>query len=121
VTDLFGQAGITREEKLAELAREIKLRQSVYPRWVAGRKLTQHRADRQLAILVAIQADYSVAHMTGDLQLIDTSAPSPARPHCIEGSGAYHFLTTEELDALGRNIAAALNQRRSPIGQERVA
>ncbi len=119
MTDLFGQAGITREEKLAEIAREIALRQRVYPRWIADRKLTQHKADRQIAILVAIQADYGEPQRTGHLKVSDAFAESPARPYCVQGGNAYHWLTLEELELLHREIVAALNNRRPPIGQDR--
>lgn len=119
MTDLFGHAGITREEKIAELSREIALRQRAYPRWIADRKLTQHKADRQIAILVAIQADYGEPQRTGHLRVSDASAESPARPYCVEVGNAYHWLTFEELELLHREIVAALNKRRPPIGQER--
>jgi hypothetical protein len=120
MTDLFGQAGITREEKLAEIAREIALRQRVYPRWIADRKLTQSRADRQIAVLVAIQADYDEGTKTGALNFSESSA-SPATPFCIEGRSCFHWLTLEELELLGREINRALSLRRPPIGQERAA
>jgi hypothetical protein len=113
VTDLFGNAGITREDKIAEITREIALRQRVYPRWVAERKLTQSKADWQIAVLVAIQADYGEPQRTGHLRVTDASAESPARPYCIQGGSTYHWLTAEELEALYREIGAALNKRRS--------
>lgn len=45
-------------EKLTELKREIRMRHSVYPRWIARGMLTQDEADRQIAILEAVAADY---------------------------------------------------------------
>jgi len=111
--------GITREEKRAEIGREIALRQRVYPRWIADRKITQQDADRQMAILVAIQADYGEPQRTGHILVTDASAESPARPYCIQGGNAYHWLTFDELELLHRELVSALNKRRPPIGQER--
>lgn len=36
------------DEQMAELKREIVLRERLYPRWVHDRKLSQATADRQL-------------------------------------------------------------------------
>ncbi len=47
---------ITLEDMAAEAEREVRLRSRVYPAWVAARRLTQHRADRQLAVMKAIAA-----------------------------------------------------------------
>ena len=41
-TDLFP---CTLDEMIAELEREIALREVVYPRWVAEKKMRQHKAD----------------------------------------------------------------------------
>ena len=51
MADLFE---ITLEDMAAEAEREVRLRSRVYPAWVADRRLTQHRADRQLAVMKAI-------------------------------------------------------------------
>ena len=45
---------ITRGEMLAESEREVALRKRVYPRWVADKKLTQAKADRQIAVMEAV-------------------------------------------------------------------
>jgi ribosomal 50S subunit-associated protein YjgA (DUF615 family) len=47
-------------EKLREIKREIAMRRTTYPRWVAAKRLTQHDADRQIAILEAIMRDYEI-------------------------------------------------------------
>lgn len=44
---------ITTHEMIAEIEREIVMRERVYPRWVADGKLKQAKADRQIAILRA--------------------------------------------------------------------
>ena len=41
----------TRGEVIAEIEREIALRKRVYPRWIADRRLTRVKADRQIALL----------------------------------------------------------------------
>lgn len=51
----------TRAEKLAELRRELRQRENVYPRLVLSGRLKQEKADRQIAILEAIAADYAEA------------------------------------------------------------
>jgi len=55
------------------------------------------------------------------LIVTDARAQSPARPYCVQGSGAFHWLTREELERLHREVGAALDKRRPPIGQERGA
>lgn len=50
-SDLFP---ITIEDEIAELEREVKLRKRVYPRWVFVGKLTQEKADRQIAIVESV-------------------------------------------------------------------
>ena len=48
----------TATEKLECVQRELALRKRVYPRRVATGKMTQPLADRQLALMEAIVADY---------------------------------------------------------------
>ena len=45
-------------EKLKELERELAVRQLVYPKLLAKGRLTQLKADRQIALLEAVIADY---------------------------------------------------------------
>jgi len=49
---------VTHDEKRACLEREIKMRRKVYPRWVENQKMTQALADREIAVMEAILADY---------------------------------------------------------------
>ncbi len=42
---------ITIDEEIAELEREIRLRQQVYPRWVDSKKMTRAKADRQIEVM----------------------------------------------------------------------
>lgn len=46
-------------EKLACAERELKMRERVYPRWVANGKMTQAKADAEIAIMREIVADYA--------------------------------------------------------------
>ena len=39
---------------IAEVERELRLRRRVYPQWVAAGKLSQQKADRQIAVMEAI-------------------------------------------------------------------
>lgn len=48
----------TDAEKLAEIKREIRMRHSVYPKLIKGKKLSEEEAARQIAILEAIEKDY---------------------------------------------------------------
>jgi hypothetical protein len=45
-------------DKLRCIDREIALRRAVYPKWVASKRLSQEKADREIAIMEAIREDY---------------------------------------------------------------
>jgi len=45
---------ISTDDMLAEVEREIEVRQSVYPRWVADKKLSARTAARRIEIMQAI-------------------------------------------------------------------
>jgi hypothetical protein len=49
----------TDEEKLAEIDREMALRQKVYRWQIRNGKLTKDQAARQIGLLVAIRMDYA--------------------------------------------------------------
>lgn len=49
----------TRAMKLEAIEREIKYRRNVYARRVRLRSMTQEFADKQIAVMVAIAADYA--------------------------------------------------------------
>lgn len=49
--DLFP---VTLPEMIAEVAREIEMRRSVYPRQVAAKLLSQVNADRRIAVMQAV-------------------------------------------------------------------
>ena len=44
----------TLSEMLSEVVREIGLRRALYPRFIASRKLTQSKADRQIQVMEAV-------------------------------------------------------------------
>lgn len=48
----------SRTEKRQAIERELKMRKRVYPRWVEGGKMTQRQADREIAVMETILADY---------------------------------------------------------------
>ena len=48
----------TAEQKQREIVRELKLRQRVYPRWVADGRLSVNDARRQIEIMTEIAQDY---------------------------------------------------------------
>lgn len=52
---------ITPADKLACAQRELQKRREVYPRLIEGKKLSQERADREVAVMEAIAADYARA------------------------------------------------------------
>lgn len=56
--ELFADVPIAKQDKIAELRHEIEMRCRVFPRLVAKGQMTQERADRRIAILRAIYADY---------------------------------------------------------------
>ena len=51
-------AVITHDQKIACLKREIALRRNVYRRRIAGKLMSQEDADHEMAVMVAILADY---------------------------------------------------------------
>lgn len=51
-------ASFAAAEKLQAVERESRQRRHVYPRLVAAGKMTQRQADRQIAIMLAIEEDY---------------------------------------------------------------
>ena len=49
---------ITRDMKISALKRELHMRGRVYPHRVAEGRMTQADADREIAVMQAILADY---------------------------------------------------------------
>jgi hypothetical protein len=49
----------TAEDKHRAIVREIGMRKHVYPDLVAAGRMTQATADRQIAVMQAIAADYA--------------------------------------------------------------
>jgi hypothetical protein len=54
----IGVATIEAVDKLRCIEREIAMRKTVYPKWVASGRMRRDKADREIAILEAIAADY---------------------------------------------------------------
>lgn len=51
MSDLFP---ISIEDEIQELEREVSLRKRVYPRWVFQGRISQAKADRQIAVMQSI-------------------------------------------------------------------
>jgi hypothetical protein len=49
---------MTEHEKLRCVERELEMRRRIYPRWVATNKMTQKKADHEIACFEAIVEDY---------------------------------------------------------------
>lgn len=49
---------ITDEEKAECAEREVKMRQRVYPRWVADKRMTADKARREIIVMQEIAAEY---------------------------------------------------------------
>jgi len=49
---------ISTHEKIAELAREVRMRRRVYPRLVVQGEMTPDEAERHIAVMEAIIEDY---------------------------------------------------------------
>lgn len=47
-------SAIPLDEQLAAVEREIRLRERVYPRWIESGKMTQARADREIAAMQGV-------------------------------------------------------------------
>lgn len=56
---------ITRQMKHDCIGRELRMRRRVYPAWVMNGRMSQIEADRQIAIMEAIQLDYVEADLFG--------------------------------------------------------
>lgn len=54
----------TRQKREAAL-REVKMRKRVYPRWVEQNRMTQAKADEEIAIMQAIADDYAEPDLFG--------------------------------------------------------
>lgn len=57
-TNVVRRFSATPKEKLACAARELAMRRNVYPKWVANGRMKQETADREIAVMESIVADY---------------------------------------------------------------
>ncbi len=48
------RVGPTLDEQISDVSREIHMRESLYPKWVQAKKMTQYRADYQLECMCAV-------------------------------------------------------------------
>ncbi len=72
----------TDTQKRDSLKREIAMRKRVYPRFVASGRFTQEKADREIAIMVAILDDYAEPDLFGgdDTPTVGRAGPGKGRP-----------------------------------------
>jgi len=49
---------ISREDKIACLTREVIMRETLYAKWVEQGKMKRATADREIAVMKSILADY---------------------------------------------------------------
>lgn len=56
MADLFSGDDIPLEQQILSVKREIRMREQVYPRWVANGKMKQHMADLEIATMKAVLA-----------------------------------------------------------------
>lgn len=56
----------TAQQKQAAAEREVKMRKRVYPRWVEQGRMTQAKADEEIALMEAIAADYAEPDLFGE-------------------------------------------------------
>lgn len=67
------QYGTTKAQQLDELKRELRMRQSVYPKWVRAGKMKQedmtHRVNCLLAVIDDFEARHAPASQQGSLGL----------------------------------------------------
>lgn len=62
MADLFGGSlPVPLTSQIAEVEREIKQRERVYPRWVEAGKMPKATADRQIEVMRAVLATLKAA------------------------------------------------------------
>lgn len=57
-------------DQIACVRREISMRERVYPRWVADKRMTQAHADRELAAMRAVLDTLNTLHEQQNPRLI---------------------------------------------------
>jgi len=60
---------IPAKTKLKEIERELDMRLRLYPVWVLQGKMTQQKADKQIAVMQAIKKDYEEKAKEEDKQM----------------------------------------------------
>lgn len=58
---------VTLAEEIADVKRELAMRERVYPRWISAGKLNQAKADRQLRVMRAVLKRLLLAERAGAL------------------------------------------------------
>ena len=73
---------MTLTEQIASVRREIAMRERVYPNWVASKKMTQAKADHELAAMRAV---------LDTLTVCAAEQPSSVWRHRVRGT-MYHII-----------------------------
>jgi len=60
--------GTTHKEQIDELKRELKMRESVYPKWVEAGKMTDRISRHRLNCLRAVIEDFEERHKPTEAQ-----------------------------------------------------
>jgi hypothetical protein len=50
----------TDRDKLKAVQRELAMRRSVYPKWVASKRMKADQANDEIAVMLAIEQDYLI-------------------------------------------------------------
>lgn len=58
-------ANYAHAEKRACIERELKMRRRAYPRWIEAGRMTIEQADREIATMQSILADYAEPDLFG--------------------------------------------------------
>lgn len=59
--------GVPLSDQVACVKREIAMRERAYPRWVSGGRMTQQKADQELAAMKAVAESLGKLHTAGRL------------------------------------------------------
>ena len=65
---------ISLDEQIAAVERELKMRRSVYPRWVLTKKLSQDNADKEMARMEAVLGTLKAVAENGAHSIPDVAA-----------------------------------------------
>lgn len=77
----MNQLTIPLDEQIACVEREIKMRERAYPRWVAEKRMTQKKADYELAAMRAVRETISGIFQSGQTITSHIAASTTTSSH----------------------------------------